>query len=676
MMHGGKHVVAGMVWSVAMLFAPARPSLAQTGGSSRLASASLEELLDVEVTSLSRKEQALSNTGAAIFVISQEDIRRSTANNIPDLLRMVPGVEVSQIDANQWAIAIRGFNSVYSNKVLVMVDGRTVYVNTFSGVFWDQIDVPLENIERIEVIRGPGGTVWGANAVNGVINIITKSAADTKGRLLTAGSGSSRTADTVAQYGADAGSKGAYRVFGRFFNVENSSFPGGRGSADAWRGEHAGFRADWAPTSKDTISVQGDLLSTRGGGTVAASFAGPPPFTAVMNDSLRNTSSDILARWEHTHANGSSTVLQMYDTGMTRDQAGSHLFNNTVDIDLEHHESPGARQDVVWGLDARVTSDAVTPTPATSLYFVRPRETSPLFAGFFQDEIQLRPSLFLTVGSKIEHNAFTGVEYQPSAQLVWSNGERHALWAAAGKAIRQPDRSDYNTQFNLATQAIPGYGTALITVSGSASVVAEKLYDFEGGYRTRLNKKLSLDLTGFFSLYRNLQTAEPGVPQIVVTDGQLVMILPLTLASLAHARNYGAELSTAWRLNGRWKIDAGYSMIHMSLHRDPGSMESGSAQTAGSSPGHQFEVRSILNLRRNLEWDNSLKYVASLPTFNIPGYARVDTRLGWTIGESVELSISGQNLAQTRHVEFVDTSSGLVPTEIARSVFGKIAWRF
>lgn len=673
---GAIPVLAGIVFCAAALLVETPWAFAQNPSSPSLSGASLEELMDIEVTSVSRKEQSLSKTGAAVFVIGQEDVRRSGAANIPDLLRMVPGVEVAQIDASHWAIAVRGFNSLYSNKVLVLIDGRTVYVNTFSGVMWDQINVPLEDIERIEVIRGPGGTIWGANAVNGVINIITKNAAETKGALITAGSGSIQSADALAQYGGGMGPDAAYRVLGRFLNVESSSLPGGARGADGWRAAQTGGRSDWDFTPDDALSVQGDFLSSHGGGSVDHAFAGPPPVAISEINPLTNTSGDLLVRWDHNPGNGSSTSLQIYDNAMRRNEEGMRLGNNTLDLDFEHRFHIGRHQDVVWGLDFRGMWDDLISSPESSLRFTEPHGVNHLYAGFLQDEVQIGKSLFLTLGSKLEHNSFTGIEYEPSAQLVWSWTDRYTLWASAARAIRQPDRSDYDTQLDFGTQNVPGFGTALITVSGDSAVQAETLKDFEGGYRARINGALSLDLTGFLSFYDHLQTSEPGPPQIVLVSGEPILILPLTLESMAHARNFGAEFFATWRVRPRWKLNAGYSLIHMDVQRDAGSQDRGNAATAGSSPSHQFEIRSMLNLRGNIEWDNSLKYVSSLPGQNIAAYARLDTRLGWKLGEYLELSICGQNLGQRQHLEFLDTSSGLLSTEVHRAVFAKLTWRY
>jgi len=663
------------VWSVLAIVAPVHTASAQSAAP-QIAGASLEELMNIEVTSVAKKEQPLSKTGAAVFVISAEDIRRSGSNNIADVLRIAPGVEVAQIDANQWAISIRGFNSLYSNKVLVLIDGRSVYVSSFSGVFWDQISVPLENIERIEVIRGPGGTVWGANAVNGVINIITKNAVDTKGGLLSAGTGSRQSADGLAQYGADAGASGAFRVFGRYFNTDNSVFPDGQRAFDGSHGAQGGFRGDWGLTSRDTLSVQGDLLDSRGGSTSTAVFAEPPPFVMTVNNALANTSGDVLARWEHTLANGSGASLQLYDNEMDRSQTGIHINNNAFDADFEYRFAAGSRHDIVWGVDYRVTRDDEHTDTAYSLHLTTPLRTDNLFAAFMQDEIRLGKSVFLTVGSKFEHNGYTGFEYEPGVQAVWKMKERHSVWASAARAIRQPNRSYTDTEYNLAVTPAPGFGTALVTVSGSPAVIAERLFDYETGYRSQISQGFSIDVTAFLSFYQHLQSLEPGSPYVTESQGYPLLIVPLTFASLAHGRDYGAELFANWRVTRRWKVSPGMSMLRMSILPDPSGRDATLAETAGNSPRQQFEIRSKVDLRRNLELDNSFKYVSSLPTQNIPGYGRLDMRLGWRLGEFVELSVSGQNLTARRHLEFLDDSGLFLQTEVARTVFGKITWRF
>ncbi|MEO8049215.1 MAG: TonB-dependent receptor [Acidobacteriota bacterium] len=649
--------------------------LAQPTPSRDLTQFSLEDLMSVQVTSVSKKEQKISKTGAAIFVITAEDIRRSGSTNIPDLLRIVPGVNVAQIDSNQWAVSIRGFNSAISNKVLVLIDGRSVYFNSFSGAFWDVIDVPPEDIERIEVIRGPGGTVWGANAMNGVINIITKHSKDTDGVLVTTGGGSKETAEGLAQYGGDIGSKGTYRIFGRYANVNNSAFSNGQRAADGWHEWHEGFRSDWNLSSRDTLMVEGDLLTSAAGGTTTATFLESPPRQADVNRRLTNIAGDVLGRWDHRLRNGAETSLQVYYNALRRDgQAGVNLSNDTVDVEFKHHLAAGARNDIVWGLDYRVAADDIRPAASYALRLNPPARTDHLFSAFVQDEIQLGRSVFLTLGSKFEHNGYTGFEYEPSAQLVWTATEQHTFWASTARAIRQPARTDFGAQFNVGVQPLPGGGTGLVTLFGNLDFTAEHVHDFEAGYRAQVNPRLSLDFTGFLTYYHELETTEPEAPFFAADQGLLV--IPLKFGNLAHARSYGVEFFAHWNVTGRWKISPGYSLLQMAVKRDPSSQDPDIEQTSGNTPRHQFQIRSLFNLRRNLEWDSSLIYVSGLSHLAIPSYVRLDTRLGWWLGESVEFSIVGQNLLTPRHLEFFDTSGLVLHTEVERSVFGKITWRF
>ncbi len=640
-----------------------------------IAAASLEELMDIEVTSVSKKEQTLSRAGAAVFVISQEDIRRSGASNIPDLLRMAPGVQVAQIASNQWAITIRGFNNLYSNKVLVLIDGRTVYINSFAGVFWDQLDIPPENIERIEVIRGPGGTVWGANAVNGVINIITKSAADTKGRLVTASSGTRETNSTLVQYGGAAGSRGAFRAFGKYFDINKSTLPSGSPAADGWRGAMGGFRTDLGLTSQDTLSIQGEYRATNGGGTARAILPGPPPVALATNQPIDSDSGDLMARWEHTYTDGSSTSLQVYDSAIRRTESGIRLTENSADVEFENHIGVGSRNDVVWGLAFRSTRETESPNTPYAFSVLRPVRVDNLASAFVQDEIRLGKSVSLTVGSKFERNAYTGFEFEPSAQLVWQRTEKSSLWFSASRAIRQPDRFDFEVNFPYSVVPVPGFGAGMVVVSG-AKHAAEQLRDFELGYRAQVAPRLSVDATTFLSYYEHLQTLEPGAPFVRLVGASPLLVIPGTFSDKAHARNFGAELSTTWKASEAWKLSGAYSLLSMSVHPNADSHDSVIATIRGDAPRHQIQARSALNLSKRVDWDASIKYVSALSVQNIAGYVRLDTRLGWRINDALELSISGQNLTVGKHFEYVDISGLFLNTAVTRQAFAKLTWRF
>jgi len=451
-----------------------------------------------------------SRTGAAVYVITQEDIRRSGATNIPDLLRMVPGVDVARVDHNNWAISIRGFSDIYANKVLVLIDGRSVYQPVFSGVIWHQQDVPLEDIDRIEVIRGPGATVWGANAVNGVINIITKSAKETEGGLVSAGGGSREAAEGLVQYGEKIGNVGAYRVFGRYSNIGNSDSANGAQAADARSMSHAGFRSDWDLSPRDTLTVQGDFLQAHGGRTETNIVSLMPPLIGTFADPIRDYSGNILGRWTHTYSNGSDMSLQVYEDKSQVLASGARNSANVVNADFQHHLSIGSRNDVVWGLGYRSSANRFA---GTDLVSVNPSQrTDELFSVFVEDEITLTHSLSLTLGSKFEHNAYTGYESEPSAQLVWTPTSRQTIWASAAKAIRQPANADSGIQAVSSLVLLRPAGFVLVTVFGNPNTKVEELHDFETGYRAQLSRRVSLDLTAFRSYYKHLRTNEPQAP--------------------------------------------------------------------------------------------------------------------------------------------------------------------
>lgn len=649
---------------------------AQQSQSSDLSQASLEDLMNIQVTSVSKKEQKLSKTGAAIFVITQEDIKRSGATNIPDVLRLAPGVDVAQINANTWAISIRGFNDLYANKVLVLIDGRSVYSPNFSGVNWDEQDVPLEDIDRIEVIRGPGGTIWGANAINGVINIITKSSKATQGGLISAYGGSQARAGGLLQYGDKLGQDGAFRIFADHSNVGELNFPNDSPAGDGWHLTHGGFRGDWDLTQQDSLTVQGDLIQTNGSQTITTLLSSVLPIEQTLGSLDAVNSGDLLGHWRHVFDNGSEASVQLYYDRDERRLLGIHDILNTVDLDVSHHFTLGSRNDIVWGFGYRFTQNSSTPGYAVSLLPLYP--TDNLANAFLQDEIALTPSLSLTLGSKIEHNTYTGLEYEPSAQLVWDYTDRQAFWVSAARAIRQPARLDGAIDIDYGTVPLPGGSFALLEIVPNTHLQAEELRDFESGYRVQINDKFSFDLAAFFNLYSSLRTQEPATPYYSAAAGTPYMIIPLLVGNEGHGQTYGGEIFANWNLNHRWRLSSGYSLLHTQLWLAPRSQDQTLAGIAVSSPKNQFQVRSLLNLTHRLDWDSTLAYVGILENGGLgstPAYTRLDTRFGYRIGESVEFSMVGQNLLTPQHLEFhwVYPTN---PVEIQRSVFARITWRF
>lgn len=628
------------------------PSAEQQVDPPDLTAVSLEDLMNIQVISISKKEQKLSKVGAAVFVITQEDIRRSGATNIPDLLRMVPGVQVSRIDAGAWAVGIRGFADRFGNKVLVLIDGRTVYSPDFSGVIWNSVDVPLEDIERIEVLCGPGGTVWGANAVNGVISITTLSAHATEGGLITTAAGSSEYAQGLAQYGGRLGSAGAYRIFGQYFNVGSDALPNAGDAGDAWHQSHFGFRSDWTLSSRDALTVEGDLLSTDGSETITTLLSNAlESGERTLGTPLASANLNLLGRWTRTFSNGSDVAVQGYFNRDHTDMWGVNDHLDTFDLDLNRHFKAGARNDIIWGGGLRFTRDHTLPGYAISLLPLFPADY--LANAFFQDEIALSPSLALTIGSKIERNTYTGFNYEPSAQLVWSASARKTVWLSAARAVRQPARLDSSVRIDFGLLPLPGGLSVLERILPGGAIKSEELQDVEAGYRAQFSGRLSVSAAAFLGFYSDLRTEQPGMPFVNPNPAAPFLVIPVETGNLGFGRNYGGEMFANWKISNHWNISPGYSLLYS--FASPGStVPNTQLYLPATGPRNQFFFRSLANLSRRVEWDTSLAYTGSAPDSRdgvAPAYTRLDTRLGWHFGEAAEISLVGQNLLTPRHLE-------------------------
>jgi iron complex outermembrane receptor protein len=641
-----------------------------------LTSKSLEELMDIKVTSAAKKEEKLSRTPAAIYVITQDDIRLSGLTSIPELLRLVPGLEVARIDGGKWAITSRGFNSRFSNKLLVVIDGRSVYSPEESGVYWEALDVMLEDVERIEVIRGPGGALWGANAVNGVINIITKRARDTQGGLVVAGGGSEEHGFGAIRYGGKIGDSAYYRAYGKYFNTGGQVDSSGRAVDDGRGMFQGGGRIDWSPSGRDSLTVQGDFYQTdvKERSLLISLLTPFAPPTITPGDLAGG---NVLGRWNHVFSDRSDMTLQAYFS-----QARINLFEgadrlNTFDVDFEHHFALRKRHDIVWGVGYRLISNSSRSGSGDPVQLNPKGLTQQLFSGFFQDEIALiKDRLQLTVGAKLEHNDFSGFELQPNVRIMWTPSARQTIWAAISRATRTPSLADTVVRANVL--AFPGAGgiTDVISQFGNPKTKSETLVAYELGYRSQLNKRLSIDVAAFYNSYDRLTTAEPGLPFLESDPPPVHLVLPLFVANLMRGVTYGVETSANLALSSRWKASASYSFLRMSLHPYATSRDTTAAEPQGDSPRHQFQLHSSFSLPRNFELSASLFHVDSLNAQPVPSYNRLDARIAWRLSEGIELSVAGQNLLQSHHVEQVDMASSVLASEVKRSVYGKITWRF
>lgn len=636
-----------------------------------LTSMNIEDLMNVHVTSVSKQDQKMSQVAAAVFVIGQEDIRRSGATNIPDLLRMVPGLDVAQINANTWAISARGFNSQFSNKLLVLVDGRAVYTPTYAGVSWDTLDVPLEDIDRIEVIRGPGGTVWGNNAVNGVINIITKKAQDTLGTLVTGGGGTLEQGFGTVQYGGTTRGDTAYRIFTTYHNRDHFPDLNGQDGGDGSHLLHGGIRVDSVISNRDALTLQGDLYTGGEGESIIHSVLSPPENLNVFRQA-ELSGGNVLGRWSHSFSSGSDITLQFYFDSYSSSGPQSRERRNTIDFDFRHHLVLGARHDLNWGMGYRHSANQTVGT--IDLAFVPANRAGELFNFFVEDQITLKPDrLFLYVGTKLENNYFSSFDIAPSVRLAWTPSNRQTFWAAASNAHRAPALRDVDLKVALAV--LPG--PAEVVLIGNPNLDAETVWAYELGYRAQINRWLSADLATLLNNYHDLETVEPLPSFFDSNSSPPLLIIPSTFGNKMHGITGGIEASVHWKVNNHWTLSPGYSFLKMHLHTDPTSMDTTSAaDTEGSSPSHQAQLRSHLELPGGIGWDTNVYFVGPLPAQFVPSYTRLDSQLTWRFLEGVELSIVGQNLLSDHHVELNDYLSVVNPSQVKRSAYVKMTWKF
>lgn len=601
-----------------------------------MADLSLEELANIEITSVSKRPERLGDAAAAIFVITREDIRRSGARSIPEILRLAPNLQVARVDSGQYAISARGFNSTTANKLLVLIDGRSVYTPLFSGVFWDVQDTLPEDLERIEVISGPGGTQWGSNAVNGVINIITRDSRDTQGGFASLGAGDDERGAAV-RYGVKLGEHGNYRIYARQVGRDGTVTDSGVHRRDGFDYRQGGFRFDWNKTD-DRVTVQGDSYEGK---------IGQP----AGGDKILSTG-HLLTRWGRTLPDGSALQLQAYFDRTQRTYPGLFAESlDTNDIELQHRFKWAGAHDIVWGGGYRWMRDDVTNSAA--LAFLPERRDLRLGNLFLQDTLGLTERLRLTMGLKLEHNSYTGLELLPNVRLGWQVDERSLLWSAVSRAVRTPSRLDRDF-------FVPG--EAPFRIAGGPTFVSEILTAYELGYRSQPSPRSSYSVSTFYNVYDNLRSVEGGA------DG----LQPLTLRNSMEGQTYGLEAWGSYQAAHWWRLSAGYSHLNKSLRFKAGSNDVEGVQAAGNDPQQQLWLRSQMNLPNRWELDLSLRAVGKLPNPHVPGYHVVDLRLGWTPAPDVELSLGVGNLFDRRHAEF---GAPGVRSEFGRNVFLKLQWR-
>lgn len=605
-----------------------------------LADLSLEELVNIEITSVSKRAERLTDAAASVFVITHDDIRRSGARSLPEALRLAPNLQVARASASAYAISARGFNSNARNKLLVLIDGRSVYSPLFSGVFWDVQDVMLEDIERIEVISGPGGTLWGTNAVNGVINVITRSAKDTQGGLLAIGAGNQESEGAV-RYGGSLGAKGHYRVYGKYFDIDHTRTSTGTPRDDAWHKGQVGFRTDWAEGA-DTFSINGNAYRGAAGQPAPGTISTGTPFAL---GTIRLSGANLTGRWGHRLEGGSTLELQAYYDRTER--IVPPTFSETldiVDVQFQHSLQQKGMHSVAWGAGYRYSFDRVTNSQYVA--FLPAKENQAWASLFIQDEMRLRDDLRLTLGARLERNDYTGVEFLPSARLAWKPAADHMLWTAASRAVRAPSRLDRDT-------FVPGSPPYLL--AGGATVRSEIATIYEVGYRGQPAPQVSYSVTAFHADYDHLRSQE-------LDSGGTFLFFGSKMEGAAH----GVEMWGAYQAARAWRLSAGLTLLDMDLRRKPGSTDPVGPSALGNDPAYQWNLRSSWDLMPTLELDILARRIGALPRPSTAAYTAMDARLGWRIHRKAELSLTLHNLFDGGHTEYAQST---ILGEFGRSAF-------
>ena len=631
---------AGFLLSASVLPQGAR---AQQVADAAIPQLSIEQLANVEITSVSKAPQALSSAAAAVYVIGHDDVIRSGATSLPEMLRLAPNLEVMQTSPFNYAITARGFNGNsadqnFPDKLLVLIDGRSVYTPLYSGVYWDMQDVLPDDVERIEVISGPGGTLWGANAVNGVINVITRKASDTQGGLLTLGVGDQYSSSAV-QYGGQLADDVDYRVYAKDFWQRAFNNSAGSTAHDSWTKPQGGFRVDW-DKAQDQVTLQGDIYNGAEGQS-----GGPDLITAGGN---------FTAHWQHRLDEDSSfQLLTYYDETQRHQNGGGGIVLNTYDVEGQHNFGLGSWNNIVWGAGDRILQYGITNEiePTAALLFEPGHRTLNLADIFAEDRIPLGDTVEMTIGLKLENDPYSGLSPMPSGRLSWQIAPDHMVWGAISRAVRSPTPFD--------TDVVEKLGTVTF-LTGNPNFLPERVTAYEIGYRGQLSDRISLSVSAFDNVYEDLKDIEFNP----ATAGTLMW------ANMLKGNVHGVEAWASIQALGWWRLDLGFNAQHEDLSFQPGSFKLLGVAQAGDDPHHQASLRSSMNLPYDLNLDADFRYVGTLPNPHVPEYVELNSRLAWKISDTLSVALAGYNLLHGHHLEYVGGD------EIRRSVYFETRLRF
>lgn len=630
------------------------------------------------IFSASRSEQRVIDTAAAVFVISQQDIKRSGVTSVPEALRMVPGLQVAKVNSNAWAISSRGFNATDSNKLLVMIDGRTVYHPVFSGTLWRTKDVMLDDVERIEVIKGSGATMWGSNAVNGVINVITKKVSDTQGVFVTAGGGSEERAFGSMRYGGQLNDNVDYRAYVKYAKRDDLKSTTSANGNDDWENIQGGFKIDSELTDNDNLTLQGDIY--RGNAGNYRSIVSPVAPTSKDGDVGESFSGgNVLSKWSHTVSSTAGYSLQLY-FDQTEDETYFSTINDSIntvvrtyDADFQNQFKMQSWLNITWGVGVRhVTTKS---NNSVNFSFKTLKRDSTLYSAFIQDELTLMPdTLKFIVGSKFEHNDFSGFEIQPNAKLIFTPDKKQAVWASVSRSVRIPNRLEHDLQ-SLYLAQVNVAPNVFVVGQGNSHLDSEQLISYELGYRIQPMDTLSFDIAAFYNDYNKLATGISTATPALQTAPNVHFTLPIFADNKGSAETYGVEVVAQWQAMDWWRFQGSYSYLQMQLHSDAGSNVVLPAKPEGESPHHQFSIRSSMDILDDVHLDATVRYVDNLPNQKIASYTEMDINLAWMPIRNLELSVVGQNLLDSQHGEFT-SSAFSIPMEVQRGFYGKVSFSY
>lgn len=652
--------------SFCLTFAPTGAAVSAVGDYSEL---SLEQLMRIEVTSAAKRPVSIADTPAAVFVLTNDDIRRSGARSIPAALRLVPGLHVAQLSSQSWAISARGVNSQFANKLLVMIDGRSVYTPLFSGVFWNRQDTLLEDIDRIEVIRGPGAALWGANAVNGVINIITKNARDTQGNFTFTGIGNNDQAEAAFRHGGSISDDAHYRIFGKARNFGSHELEDGSDGADDYRDGRGGFRADGILENGDTWHVQGGSFSSVAGYT-SESPSVTPPHATRFNDDDTVTGSYLLGSWGRDIGPDNRVEIRSYIHREVSEGEEISEERDIVDFDADHRFKFGDLHTIVWGFGGRYSRDELSES--FRYRFSEESGDQSMVHAFLQDTISLWDGdVSLTLGTKLEYNSYTGVEIQPSARAIWRATPDHNVWAAVSRAVRTPSRAERDAEISLGVfpsstataLGLPDTGLPLdIRVIGNPDIESEELLALELGHRWTASPTVSFDTAVFYNFYDRTLTTSIGTPTLETQGTTPYLELPVNFMNDGEADLYGMEVVANWRPIDTLALQGWYSLLQGDL--------------TGGDANYQMALRAQYDVSPTVSVDVMGRIVSELATSDIDGYGEVNARVAWRPRPNVELALTGQNLLRDERTEFTNDGFLNFSNKVERSVFGSLTVRF